>query len=78
TQGQLGVVYSPFVKPEDSPTSESYTLEDVKVMMDLVKDDNYKFVATYGSPKLNQQVSQLQRRPHSFSSCGNQQKAQVP
>ncbi|ODM86621.1 hypothetical protein Ocin01_20060 [Orchesella cincta] len=67
TQGQLGVVYSPFVKPEDSPTSESYTLEDVKVMMDLVKYDNFKFVATYGVGAPNEPYKLNQTRYHSSS-----------
>ncbi|ODM89237.1 hypothetical protein Ocin01_17445 [Orchesella cincta] len=50
---QLGVVYSPFVTANDNPEStKSYTLHDVKVMLNLIENDNFHHVSTYsvGAP----------------------------
>ncbi|CAL8121019.1 unnamed protein product [Orchesella dallaii] len=50
---QLGVLYSPFVTHGDDPHStRSYSLKDVKVMLNLLQDDNFHHVSTHsvGAP----------------------------
>ncbi|ODM87802.1 hypothetical protein Ocin01_18880 [Orchesella cincta] len=46
---QLGVIYSPFVQSGDNPgTTKSYTLQNVKKMLNLLKNDNFHCISTYG------------------------------
>ncbi|CAL8136858.1 unnamed protein product [Orchesella dallaii] len=50
---QLGVIYSPFVKLNDTPAfTDSYTQKDVQTMLEILVDDNINHVATWsvGAP----------------------------
>ncbi|ODM91491.1 hypothetical protein Ocin01_15195 [Orchesella cincta] len=67
---QLGVTYTPFVTPWDtSPTTQSYSIEDVKVMLNIISEDNFPFVSTYtvGAPNGN-----IINNPEMFKKTKNQ------
>ncbi|ODM87087.1 hypothetical protein Ocin01_19595 [Orchesella cincta] len=62
---QLGVTYTPFVRPGDtSPTTQSYSIEDVKVMLKIISEDNFPFVSTYtvGAPNEHYQANETRYR----------------
>ncbi|CAL8121021.1 unnamed protein product [Orchesella dallaii] len=58
TNSQLGVLYSPFVTPGDDPHStRSYSLEDIKVMLNLLQDENFHHVSTQSVGAPDEQYS---------------------
>ncbi|CAL8121113.1 unnamed protein product [Orchesella dallaii] len=53
---QLGIVYSPFVKPGDRPEStRSYNVQDLKIMLELIAEQKFNHIATYGMGAPNEQ-----------------------
>ncbi|CAL8121003.1 unnamed protein product [Orchesella dallaii] len=60
---QLGVVYSPFVQPGDTPSStSSYTEQDVRTMLSLLVEDNFPFVTTFGMGAPNEHYQENSTR----------------
>ncbi|CAL8118447.1 unnamed protein product [Orchesella dallaii] len=45
---EVGVAYSPFVQDEDHPGTDSYTMQDVKVMLEIIAEEKIHLVSTYG------------------------------